>query len=820
MQAVRRIASSCVPGLFLLLAAAHASADTTAPLKFTPIPTTRSVAAHSTAPLRFTPIPGRSAAGETTASFVGSVSCRDCHQKFYELWSTSFHGLAMQPYSEKLATEKLTEQTSAIVVGKDSYIAETGPGQGWVLETTATGKQKYPIEHVMGGKNVFYFLTPLERGRLQTLPVAYDVRRKEWFDTAASALRHFPGTEEDSPIHWKEQPYTFNTACYNCHVSQLTTNYDLKTDTYHTTWLEPGINCETCHGPAGEHNRVFAQAAAAGEPPPKELHLISTRQLTNEQNDELCLTCHTKASPVWSGFVPGDRLHDHFDVMTYEDDDYYADGRDLGENYTYTSWMMSPCVQGSDITCMHCHTSSGRYRFKDTAIGNNACMPCHKTQVENAPAHTHHPAGSAGNLCISCHMPMTDFARMARSDHSMRPPMPSLTKQTGSPNACNVCHTDKSADWADEYVRKWRSRDFQASTAEWAQLVGDARKRDWTRVEQMVKYVTSPNREEMVANSLIRLMRSCDSASCTGAFKQAIFDRSPVIRSSAAESLGQRLQPDMVPLLVNATRDDYRLVRVRAAAALGPIDLGMLAANDRKSVEAAFEELQTSLRSRADDAGSHYNLGNFLSSRGQYRAAIAEYEIAMQLRPDIVLALVNASLAYNAIGDNAGAEKSLRRALQIQPQNAAARLNLALLLGETGRMREAETAFLQVLQLDPKSAVAAYNLAVISAGNGDVSRAVEYCRTAYTARPDEPKYGYTLAFYLQQSDRGDEAGAVLAEVLAKHPAYADAALLSAAIYQKKGQPERARAALTQALSAPGISVEDRMRLEARMREIR
>ena len=35
----------------------------------------------------------------------------------------------------------------------------------------------------MGGKNVYYFLTPLEKGRLQVLPVAYDVRQKEWFNT-------------------------------------------------------------------------------------------------------------------------------------------------------------------------------------------------------------------------------------------------------------------------------------------------------------------------------------------------------------------------------------------------------------------------------------------------------------------------------------------------------------------------------------------------------------------------------------------------------------------------------------------------------------
>ena len=33
--------------------------------------------------------------------FIGSHSCQECHAKFYQLWSTSFHGLAMQPYTAR-----------------------------------------------------------------------------------------------------------------------------------------------------------------------------------------------------------------------------------------------------------------------------------------------------------------------------------------------------------------------------------------------------------------------------------------------------------------------------------------------------------------------------------------------------------------------------------------------------------------------------------------------------------------------------------------------------------------------------------------------
>ena len=69
-------------------------------------------------------------------------------------------------------------------------------------------------------------------------------------------------------------------------------------------------------------------------------------------------------SPITASFAPGDRFFDHFDIAALEDPDFYPDGRDLGENYTYTSWLMSPCAKSGKLDCVHCHTSSGRYRFK------------------------------------------------------------------------------------------------------------------------------------------------------------------------------------------------------------------------------------------------------------------------------------------------------------------------------------------------------------------------------------------------------------------------------------------------------------------------
>ncbi len=141
-------------------------------------------------------------------TYAGAKSCRACHEEFYKLWSPSHHAKAMQSFSIDLANAELTPQSEAITVGRCRYRMDLS--SGIMQENGPDGEKNYPIAHVLGGKNVFYFLTPMERGRLQTLPLAYDVHEKRWFDTAKSGVRHFPGLEPDEPISWKDWPYTFN----------------------------------------------------------------------------------------------------------------------------------------------------------------------------------------------------------------------------------------------------------------------------------------------------------------------------------------------------------------------------------------------------------------------------------------------------------------------------------------------------------------------------------------------------------------------------------------------------------------------------------
>jgi tetratricopeptide (TPR) repeat protein len=386
-------------------------------------------------------------------------------------------------------------------------------------------------------------------------------------------------------------------------------------------------------------------------------------------------------------------------------------------------------------------------------------------------------------------MPMTEFARMRRSDHSMRPPTPATTLEYKSPNACNICHTNQDAAWADKFVRQWRQRDYQKPVLERAALIAAARKGDWTRLPDILAYLSRPDREEIQTVSLVRLLANCPADDKWPVLRKLTDDASPLVRAGAVEALGERPDQPNANALLTAVGDDYRLVRVRAAAALAAIPEDRLPEEPRRRVRDAMAELMTSMKSRPDDMSSHYNLGNLHMARGQMLEAVTEFETATRLQPDALPLYVNAALAFNALGQNEKAEASLRRALSLDATNAAANLNLGMLLAEMGKLSGAEQAFRAAFQANPQSAQAAYNLGVLLS-KAHSEEALDWCRRAAALGPDNPQYGYTYAFYLHQAGRSDLALQAIRSVRKRHPAHEDSAIFEQALLREQKSAEQ------------------------------
>ena len=327
--------------------------------------------------------------------------------------------------------------------------------------------------------------------------------------------------------------------------------------------------------------------------------------------------------------------------------------------------------------------------------------------------------------------------------------------QFGSPNACNSCHKDKDAAWADQKVRQWRTRDYQAPVLRRAGLIEAARKRDWQKLPEMLAYMTSPERDEVFAASLLRLTMDAPDEGVSPALLKAIQDPSPLVRAAAAEALGVRASRESFQALVIAAGDSYRLVRVRAAASLARYPAAWLPGEDQEKVKQATDEYLASLTARPDQWTSHYNLGNYYLNRGEVKQALAAYGTALKIEPRAAMVMVNTAMAYAQAGEKQQAEKFLLKAIKVAPDNAAAHFNLGLLKAEQNRGKEAERELREALRLDPKMAPAAYNLCILTAKDRP-AEALSWCRKAVALNPQEPRYAYTLAFY--QKDGKDLHG--------------------------------------------------------------
>jgi tetratricopeptide (TPR) repeat protein len=298
---------------------------------------------------------------------------------------------------------------------------------------------------------------------------------------------------------------------------------------------------------------------------------------------------------------------------------------------------------------------------------------------------------------------------------------------------------------------------------------------------------------------------------------KAMKDPSPLVRGAAAESLADVPSPQTTRALLEATGDDYRLVRIRAATALAGYPAYLLKEEDRSKFTKATEEYLVSILSRPDQWASHYNLGNYFLQRNDLPLALGAYGTAEKLEPRAILPYVNASIVYARMGDKGKTEESLNKALKINPKSAAANFNMGLLKAEQNDLPKAEQYLRAALKEDPTLAMAAYNLSVILSKDR-LKEAIEWGQKAYQLRPD-PRYGYTLAFYLQEDGDADRSVKVLREVTDKAPAYGDAYLLVGEIYEKQGKKKEAEAIYREALGKEGLSQEARLRIDAKLRAL-
>ena len=368
--------------------------------------------------------------------YVGSAACKSCHTSIYERWSkTRMANVVRDPRLHPDAIIPDLLKPDALVSFSKDDIAFVY-GSRW--------KQRY-FKQV--GDDYF------------PLPAQWDVTHKIWRAYFVKEgtdwwTRYYPPDNFQRPTR---------PLCDGCH----SVNYDITTKKV-TEW---NVGCERCHGPGSEHVKQKGHGS-----------IVNPARLDYVRANDVCIQCHSQGQPLanpiqgkyydWPvGFNVGqNRLNDVWKLEEHQLGEtsftHFPDGT-AHKNRMQGNDFVQSLMYTRGVTCFSCHDVHGTEN--DAVLWKPAkvlCLDCHGPNSPNGPRaatieeHTHHKPGSPGNECVACHMPKIEqtIDDVNVRSHTFRFVTPAKTGALKIPNACNVCHIDKSPAWSTAAMKTWMER--------------------------------------------------------------------------------------------------------------------------------------------------------------------------------------------------------------------------------------------------------------------------------------------------------------------------------------------------------------------------
>ncbi|HEV2985424.1 MAG TPA: multiheme c-type cytochrome [Vicinamibacterales bacterium] len=440
--------------------------------------------------------------------YVSSRTCQACHPSQYETWRSSYHRTMTQVATPETVRPDFDGQRVNAVHGRPMLLQHIGR-ELWAefddpewegAGTPARINRQVVMTTGSHHQQVFWYRT--DRGRqLGQLPGTYIIAERRWVPRRMVFLYQ--------PLEWPPSATgTWNSICIDCHTTHGKSGVGETTALSgpDTTVAEFGIACEACHGPSSRH--VHANQSPARR---YWLHLTGQRDSTTVQpamldtkaSSQVCGQCHgvwlythstSGPSTNYAGlpYRPGDEILNTRVLVRpadpaspaltkrvaeypgYLEALFWSDGMIRVSGREYNGLVDSPCfVKATEpqnrLSCFSCHTMheapgdprsnaewAATHQVSVKMGGNEACLQCHPRFRTNLAAHTRHQEGSPGSSCYNCHMPYTTYGLLkgVRSNQISSPTV-SASVQTGRPNACNLCHLDKSLGWTSNSLEKW-----------------------------------------------------------------------------------------------------------------------------------------------------------------------------------------------------------------------------------------------------------------------------------------------------------------------------------------------------------------------------
>ncbi|MCW2276508.1 tetratricopeptide repeat protein [Rhodoblastus acidophilus] len=728
------------------------------------------------------------------AGYAGSQACATCHSAEHKAWTASQHAQAMSVATAETVRGDFSGQKVEKAGSSGRFFKQDGQ---FMVETEGRdGKpETFRVSHTFGLEPLQQYLVSFPDGRLQALPWAWDTRPKaeggqRWFHVYGDQA--IPAGD---PLHWTGRQQTWNYMCAECHSTALKKNYDAKSNTYHTTFSEISIGCESCHGPGVGHVTWAGQSPRANDPNKGFADLIPRRPpanwtptaatgspaggVTRPVGDtvELCARCHARRGTLSEEWKPGKDLAQTHASAYLTHDLFYADGQMQDEVFNDQAFKQSR-MYAKGVACLDCHDPhSGKLKAERGEI----CSQCHEPKNFSDAKHTGHKASPGAPDCIACHMPARTYMVVdTRHDHSFRIPRPDLTLEAGTRNACNDCHKDKSAKWADDAVTKWHGpqrKGFQtyAKTFQLARA-GDPQARDL-----LIALAQNSGVPAIARGTALVELSAFPSAASAAVTRDRLGDPDPVVRIAAVRNLAEQPPAQRVQELAPLLDDPVLGVRLEVGRALAGVALDQAPPEQRARLERLFAECESLLRLYQDRPEGRANLAIFLVGRNRLAEAEAELLAGLKLDPTASELSVNLADLYRATGRDELAAQVLRDSLAVAPNNGAAHHALGLALVRRKNYPEA----------------------------------LDHLGKASTLAPDDARFAYVFGVALKSLGKPEQSRAVLQAALQHHPW--DAALLNATLSDALASGDVAAAApLAKRLSSLRPDDQNLARLAAKL----
>lgn len=421
--------------------------------------------------------------------YLTSDGCRSCHPDQYGSWHDSYHRTMTQvadrssviPAFREVTTDAFGRRYRLFWKGAALWAEMDDPT--WREVLVPAPRVELPIVMTTGSHHMQIFWYATQNGPLVgMLPVGYDIHDERWMPIETNFIMPPADPDLRKPL----QVGQWNQRCIACHTTRPVPALVGPPETWQTRATELGIACEACHGPGAAH-------AHANQNPLRRylLHLtgrpddtiVNPARLSHDRSSEVCGRCHS----IWNlpsneelrrfraegdRFEPGGALEASGISMTRgretNPEAFWSDGAVHAQGRELSAMGRSLCYTKGDLSCISCHQMHRESddprplaEWRDDQLapgmrGDGACLGCHARYAEDIAAHTHHEPESSGSRCVNCHMPHTALgARKASRNHEIDSPDVATELESGRPNACNLCHLDRTLAWTDRYLVSW-----------------------------------------------------------------------------------------------------------------------------------------------------------------------------------------------------------------------------------------------------------------------------------------------------------------------------------------------------------------------------